>query len=494
MGDRVVSRKSTWDVIREAPMAWDHTDNEPVSATRRPGNRPPPIPIKVKDASGRPVAQRKLPGVHEAMPSMAPASGHATSNPPIPSGRRQQNLPTTPDRRRFDKPTRELFVQNSFDVTVPGEGTFRVSASTAEEAKQGIVTFFQEDQEGGPKHIDPAQLQVARTPKEEGATAGAVGPQPQTSYESVLRSAISDMVRETVRKKAGGGGYVLYGPNKGKKKKPKPAGEFPTRLAAKKAELARFPPKDPEQLKRARARLDKIAKDPKRRAKAERDDLSGRKKTRKSGAPARERKKTAKESLTLLLARDLQERLFHEDEIPGSPWDERISSLHPDAISSDRKLHALHKGIETASMGSLGDAHKALTKVLRGMAKVHPGDIANDPERGKTFMPVMLDCDGTEIGPVHLYIDGGHVKVEISQDARQQISSLEPDCARDLRGGLMSFQEDHLPKIDGAKKAWTERDNYLDKLHGRLEAHAGKLSGVEHHLLKQLLSKGAKRK
>lgn len=486
-----MSRKSPWDVIREAPMAWDHTDSEPVSATKRPGNKPPPIPIKVKDAGGRPPTQRRLPGVHEATPALAPGQQPAAAPPPA--------------RRRPDKPTRQITPQpqqqavspsGSWDVAVPGKGTYRVQAANAEEAKNAIVTWFREDQEDPSQAIelDARHIQATPSPKEEGVGAAAMGAQPQTSYESVLRSAITNLVKETVRKKAGGGGYVLYGPNKGKKKKPKPAWEFPTRLAAKRAELARFPPKDPEQLKRARARLDKINKDPEKRAKAEREDLSGRKKGKKSGSPARARKKAARESLTRMLTRDLQERLFHEDEIPGSPWDERIASLHPDAISSDRKLHKLHKGIETASMGSLGDAHKALTKVLRGMAKVHPGDIANDPERGKTFMPVMLDCDGTEIGPVHLYIDGGHVKVEISQDAREQISGLEPDCARDLRGGLMSFQEDHLPKIDGAKKAWMERDNYLDKLHGRLEAHAGKLSGVEHHLLKQLLANGGKRK
>ncbi len=58
----------------------------------------------------------------------------------------------------------------------------------------------------------------------------------------------------------------------------------------------------------------------------------------------------------------------------------------------------------------------------------------------------------------------------------------------------MSFEEDHLPRIDGAHKAWSARDSYLDKLHGRLEKHAAGLSGVEHHLMKGLLTKGGKRK
>lgn len=318
---------------------------------------------------------------------------------------------------------------------------------------------------------------------------GANGPAARDAFKEAVRA----MVREVVRKKAGGGGYALYAPNKGKKKSPKPVGEFPTRLAAKNAELARFPPKDPEQLKKARSRLDKIKKDPKKRAAAERQDLSGRKRTKKSGAPARDRKKR-KESLVRLMAQDLHERLFHEDEIPGSPWDERISSLHPDAISSDRKLHTLHRGMEKASIGALGDAHKGLSKALRGMVKVNPGDVSFDGDRKKTFMPVTLDCDGMEIGPVHLYVDGGHIKIEVSKEAREAIAQLEPDTARDIRGGLMSFEEDHLPRIDGAQKAWAQRDNYLNRLHGRLERHAAGLSGVEHHLMKGLLTKGGKRK
>jgi hypothetical protein len=327
------------------------------------------------------------------------------------------------------------------------------------------------------------------------AAMGANGPMgDDDSKKEAFKEAVRQMVREIVREKEGGGGYKLYPPNKGKKKKnQKAVGDFPTRFSAKKAELARFPPKDPEQLKKMRARIDKLSKDPKKRADAERRDLTGKKKPRKSGAPARERKRR-KEEFVRLMAQDLHERLFHDEEVPGSPWDEQMSSLHPDAISSDRKLHSLHRGMEKASIGALGDAHKGLARALRGIVKVHPGDIAFDDERKQNCMPVMLDCDGYEIGPVHLYIDGGHVKVELSKDARQAIAQLEPDTARDLRGGLMSFEEDHLPKIDGAQRAWRDRDSYLDRLHGKLSRHAAGLSGVEHHILKGLLTKGGKRK
>lgn len=460
-------------------MSWDNSDVEPSQPGRRDPRRPPPIPVRVRDASGRPVARRGLPGVQrtEAAPAASPFGG------------------PTAARRRPDKPTREIFVQGSFDVTVPGQGTFRVPAKTAEEARTAVVTWFEQDADspehptGHPMQLDPQQLTVARSPKEEGVGAGALGGQPQASTDDAsLREAIDAVVREIVRKKKGGSGYVLYGPNPKKKKRPKPSGTFATRLAAKRAELNRFPPKDPEQLKRAKARLDKLAKNPKARA----NDIANRQRPKRSGPPEHDRKKAKREGLARALGRDICERLFHDEEVPGSPWDERVAAMHPNVLASDKKLSGLHKGMEAASIGALGDAHKGLSKALRGMAKVQPGDIAHDPQRGKTFMPVTLDCDGTEVGPVHLYIDGGHVKIEVSQDARQQIADMEPASARDLRGGLMSFEEDHLPKIDQARKAWAERDGYLDKLHGRLEKHASGLSDVEHHLMRQLLSRGGR--
>jgi hypothetical protein len=299
---------------------------------------------------------------------------------------------------------------------------------------------------------------------------------------------VNNRIQEIVRKKEGGGGYNLFPPNKGKKKKnQKAVGEFPTRLAAKRAELARFPPKDPEQLKRTRTRLDKLSKDPKKRIDKEKEDLTA-KPGKRSGKAAGSRK-ARKEAIISRMVGDLTERLFKEDEVPGSPWDERIASLHPDAMSSDKKLHRYLKGIEMASHGALGDGHKTLAKVLRGMAKVNPGDVMRDPDRGKMYMPITLDIDGDEIGPVHLYVDGGNVCIEISPEARETIGGLDPMIAKNLRGGLMSFQEDHLPKLDKAKKAWTDRDSYLDKLHQRLEKSVGGMSGVELHLARQMMNK-----
>lgn len=413
-----------------------------------------------------------------------------------------QAAPQAAPRRRANSPTQQLTPQGtvpgtpeqSYDVKIPGVGTFRTQASDPQRAALAIDAYLKGGNDPdvpaqSARSFDHSQFQVSAT--QESTAGGSIGAGPQRPLGELgleaFRMLVNQRIQEIVRKKEGGGGYNLYSPNKGKKKTAKPVGEFPTRLAAKRAELARFPPKDPEQLKRARKRLDKLSKDPKKRQEKERQELSS-KKPRRSGKAAGERK-ARKEALIQRMAAELSERLFREDELPGSPWDERIGGLHPDALSQDKKLHRFHQGMEKASLGALGDGHKTLAKVLRGIAKVHPGDVGRDPDRGKMFMPMNLDVDGTEVGPVHLYIDGGHVCIEVSPEAREAIAGLDPVMAKDLRGGLMSFQEDHLPKIDKARSAWNERDTYLDKLHQRLEKTVGGLSPVELHLAKQMMAK-----
>ncbi len=380
--------------------------------------------------------------------------------------------------------------EQNFNVVDANGDVYHVPAKDEQTARNAFVTWSREDSDN-PQTVDPASLKVTLAPtnvnpRSEGVSCGNMGGQKQTTYDEAVVRAIRDMVKEVVRKKDGK--FVLYGPNKGKKKNPKPSGEFPTRFAARKAELARFPPKDADQYKAAKKRLDDLTKDPKKRAAAAQKDATGGTAPKKTGAPKADRKKV-KEQIIGRMVRDLRERLFDENEVPGSPWDERISSLHPEVIATDKKLAGLHKGIERASLQALSDGHRGMQKALKGMAKVNPGDVAHDPQRRKTFMPCTLDCDGTEIGPVHLYVDGGHVKVEVSPEARQQIAEMEPDDARNLRGGLMSFQEDHLPKIDVAKKAWGDRDNYLDKVHSKMDNHVNNMTGVEMHLAKQLLGK-----
>ena len=378
--------------------------------------------------------------------------------------------------------------QIKFRVNVPGVGTYDTEADSPERAKLAIDAHLKS---GDDPNVPARQ---ARSMDMNWFTVEPVKEGLSSEGLAHFRQLVNQRIQEIVRKKEGGGGYNLFPPNKGKKNKAQKAvGEFPTRLAAKRAELARFPPKDPEQLRRARARLDKLTKDPEKRQAQEREDLTGvktaKKKKSKSTSKKAAPKKTTKEQIINRMVGELTERLFKEDEIPGSPWDERISSLDNDSLGSDKKLHKLLKNIEAASQGALGQSHKTLAKVLRGMAKVNAGDVMRDPDRGKMYMPISIDLDGDEIGPIHLYVDGGNVCIEISPEAREMIGGLDPSISKGLRGGLMSFQEDHLPKIDGPRKAWTDRDSYLDGLQGKLEKSVGGMSAVELYLAKQMMNK-----
>lgn len=103
-------------------------------------------------------------------------------------------------------------------------------------------------------------------------TGGVAGYQAPLSDEDrmvAVRELIKNKVKEVVRKKAGGGGFALYAPNKGKKGKPKAVGNFPTKLGAKRAELSRYPPKEPGKLGRLRKEVDKLVKNPKKAAEKE---------------------------------------------------------------------------------------------------------------------------------------------------------------------------------------------------------------------------------
>lgn len=120
--------------------------------------------------------------------------------------------------------------------------------------------------------LDPATGGMKNVTKNEMNAGGVAGFQaPLTDEEAIalVKELIKKKMKEVVRKTPGGGGYTLYAPNKGKKSKPRSVGSFPTKLGAKRAELARFPPKDPNKLKRLRKEVDRLTKDPKKAAERE---------------------------------------------------------------------------------------------------------------------------------------------------------------------------------------------------------------------------------
>lgn len=308
--------------------------------------------------------------------------------------------------------------------------------------------------------------------------------------EEMIREYVRSKLKEIVRKKPGGGGYVLYSPNKGKKNPPKPVGEFPSKLMAKKAELSRYPPKDASKLGKLRKQIDKIQKDPKKRAAKEREWASPHK-AKSHGAPKREPAKKTNEGIASLyesVASILREALFKEDDAPASQWDERIAKLSKAAMEADSKLQRLQKDIEKKTVSSLQSAVSNIAKSMkRSGVKVSGGDVKRDPARKKSYVEMNMEMDGVTVGPVYVFVEDGRLRCEISSSARTALAKLDPDDAKTLRTELLSIQEDVLDGQNEIVRSIEARDKYLGTLQDKIDSQLSGMSALEISVLKGLL-------
>ncbi len=309
----------------------------------------------------------------------------------------------------------------------------------------------------------------------------------ELTAEDKVRAVIRQRIKEVVRKKPGGGGYVLYSPNQGKKKPPKPVGEFPTKLAAKKAELARFPPKDTEKLRRARKGVERMSKDPKKRAAQAAGDM-GTKKPKKSGAPKKEPTPKKESVLRQLVREAVNESLFME-EPEQSRWDERIGRIPQEAIEGDSKLKKLISGVAAAQRSYLTTLATRLASGLR-KAKVKAKPSAVTLKDTTPYVQVSLEADGVSLGAVNLYLDPtGSVRLEPSAEFKAGLQRVEPQRAKAVRGEVSAFADEVQDERGDSPvvSAISARDKYLDGLEKRIDSFMAKLDPLGVSLAKGLL-------
>jgi flagellar hook-basal body complex protein FliE len=297
-----------------------------------------------------------------------------------------------------------------------------------------------------------------------------------------LRELIRSRIKEVVRKKSGGGGYVLYSPNKGKKKPSKSVGNFPTKLAAKKAELARFPPKDPGKLKRLRKEIDRALKDPKKQAEKERAARK-QKGTVKTG-PAVKSESILRSALRQLI----KESLFSEERT-GSEWDENLSRIPSQALSSDKKFQSLQKNIAKKTEGVLKDALASIQKAVRGKVKLKDHGVKHSSEKGKTYLSFSAHLGDITVEPIYIYCEKGVPKIEVSEQAKSSLTKSDPDLAKSFRAELITVQERVLDKMEDLSKAIASRDKYLTGAEEDIDDIISELSPLQISLLKSLLVK-----
>ena len=294
--------------------------------------------------------------------------------------------------------------------------------------------------------------------------------------ESALRAVIRNKVREIIRKKPGGAGYILYAPNPGRKKGPKNVGEFPTKLAARRAELNRYPPHEPKKLASMRKDVEKLRKHPEKAAETEREYQKG-------------RKRGKKESLERLV-QDITESIFREEK-RGSDWDEYVDKLSKQAVLSDKAFQGMQKNIAKRSEKALKDASGTVKGALGSSGfEVKEKGVKKDVERGELYMEFYVgDSEGAgEVGPFYLVISNGYPKIDVSENARGTMGKLDPERSRVLRAEMVAVQEDALDASDDVAKAVARRDEYLMKVEKKVDGFVADLNALEISMLKFTLA------
>lgn len=284
--------------------------------------------------------------------------------------------------------------------------------------------------------------------------------------EFFVREIVRRKLNEVIKKKVGGG-YVLMSPKR-KGKKAHAMGTYSSRLAAQKAQFARFPPKDPVAKAKARERI--------------------------AAAVANKKKKDKKknESMDVLALRVavrkmMVESLFREEKA-GSEWDEYVSKLPKQIFSTDRKLSNLQKGIERKVESILEDALAHIAKAVGKKVKVKSHGIKKNDAGGKTYLAFGCNVDGVSVDPIYIYVQGGVPKLEVSDNARAALTKIDPDQSKMFRADLVQVQERVLDHMDDLARAIESRDKYLMKIEAEVDKYLADLSGLQLTMLKRLLT------
>jgi hypothetical protein len=315
--------------------------------------------------------------------------------------------------------------------------------------------------------------------------------------EDVVREMIRNKINEVVRKKAGGGGYVLYAPNKGKKKHSKPVAAFPTRLAAKRAELARFPPKDPKKLQRLRKEIEKLLKDPKKRAEAERRALKARGTDIHHHAGKARGKHYENKIIAKILVREarkqLNEGLFQKEAKP-SQWKDKIKEFPPGVLQSDKKLQKLMNAYQEELGVALKKSFRVVQNELGASGRVKPLGIEKHDD-GRPYAKFnIVNADESEVGPIFVYDNDGTLAIEMSDGAKSAVTSKAGRQAGVTIRGSLDHAADKLASMSNLKNIITTIDAYFETLERHVDTRLTKMTPLERAAVKRALVKKFKGK
>lgn len=333
--------------------------------------------------------------------------------------------------------------------------------------------------------------------RNESSGGGVAGFQlPIGAEERAVREVLMSRIREIVRKKKGGAGYVLYAPNRGKKGKPKKAGEFPTRAQAKAAELARFPPRDPDRLEKARKYVKGLRRG-KRREAIER--LTDRLVEAAEDAMYKDAEESPEDQAPPAEPVEPDAPVDDVDEpaptagerAPVEPapaedasrWDQLLSSLSHDALQKDSRLRSLRNRIESQSVRALDRSIRAL--VSKSDLRVEKLSSASD-RLGRPFVSFRVHTEDSAVGPLYAVVAGDQLQVAVGPEVKANATKISPEDGQELKRMIDSLSED----FDGSKirDAIDARDVYLEGIETRLDETLADMDALEMTVLKRLIA------
>lgn len=297
--------------------------------------------------------------------------------------------------------------------------------------------------------------------------------------EGLARIVIRNQLQEVVRKK--GDKYILFAPNSGKKHDPKPVATFSTKLAAKRAELAKFPPKDPKKLERLRKQIEKLLNDPLERVKEEMDDRVIKESHDRDLV---ERALVGHFVVKDVTERMMNERLFRQRE-RRDRYDAVIETISKAAMKGDENFQKVQRKYDHAAVRALADTVKKIShdlgmKLKTGSPKKH--------KDGKTYVEFSILAD-SEVPGVYAYADGEKVRTEMSSEALAALTKCSPEAADKIRSRLSMVGEGPDDKHPELVQARGEQNNYVNKITEFIDNFLAKLSPVAMSILKNLWAK-----
>ena len=254
---------------------------------------------------------------------------------------------------------------------------------------------------------------------------------------------------------------------------------------AKRAELARFPPKDPGKLSRLRKEISKMIANPKKANAVEKRATHAKKyENAAHDAHLVESLIIVKLIVDGVKRRTIGEGLYKEDAQP-SQWDEFIKKVSGKALENDKGFQRVMSKLDAAMDMTFKKSLKLIQKELGAAGRVKPLGVKKH-EDGRSYASFNVISNEADVGPIYIYSEGGTPKIEMSDKAKAAFGKIAPESSTKIRAVLSSVQ-DAIEQTGEIRNLIAQRDDYLTKLEDGTDKMVAGMTPLQLSMLKRIL-------